>query len=220
MVSGFANQASLALELTDARAEQQRSALAEDRNRIAADLHDHVVQRLFAAGLTLQSVVKTLGTGTTASDRVLDTIGNLDATISQIRTTIFQLHRTTGTIESGLRGRVLDVLTDVAPALGFTPSIRFSGPLQATVPDELVAVLREALSNVARHARARSTQVDITVHAQLTLVVVDDGIGFRPGTRRSGLVNLQTRAERHQGTLNVATNAPAGTRLSWSAPIP
>jgi signal transduction histidine kinase len=223
MVSGFANQASLALELTDARAVKQRTALADDRDRIAADLHDHVIQRLFAAALTLQSVIKTVGTGT-AANRIVDTIGNLDETISQIRTTIFQLHRDTGAAESGLRGRVLDVVTEVAPALGFTPTIRFSGPLQSTVrddlADDLVAVLREALSNIARHAQAASAQVTIGVDSQLVLMVDDDGVGFQPGTRRSGLANLQTRAERHRGTLNVAENDPTGTRLSWSVPIP
>jgi signal transduction histidine kinase len=154
----------------------------------------------------------------------VDTIANLDETISQIRTTIFQLHRDTAAVESDLRGRVLDVVTEVAPALGFTPSIRFSGPLQTTVPsslaDDLVAVLREALSNIARHARAGSTHVVITVDTRLTLTVVDDGTGFQPGTRRSGLVNLQARAQRHRGTLDVAQNDPDGTRLTWTVPIP
>jgi signal transduction histidine kinase len=104
MVSGFANQASLALELTEARAEQQRAAVAEDRDRIAADLHDHVIQRLFAAGLSLQSVAKELGTGTRVSDRIVDNISNLDQTISQIGTTIFQLHRSTGASPRGCAG--------------------------------------------------------------------------------------------------------------------
>ena len=223
MVSDFANQASLALELTEARAEQQRSALSDDRDRIAADLHDHVIQRLFAAGLTLQSLTKTFGVGSAANERIVDTIGNLDETISQIRTTIFQLHRATGAVESGLRGRVLDVVTEVAPALGFTPSVRLSGPLQTTVPadlaDDLVAVLREALSNIARHAQAASSHVDITVSTQLVLVVVDDGVGIQPTTRRSGLTNLETRAERHRGKLEIAENDPTGTRLTWSVPL-
>jgi signal transduction histidine kinase len=225
MVSGFANQASLALELTDARAEQQRSALTDDRNRIAADLHDHVIQRLFAAGLTLQSLTRTDGIGTVANARIVDTIGNLDDTISQIRTTIFQLHRDTGAVESAdLRGRVLDVVAEVAPALGFTPSVRLAGPLQTTVPaglaDDLVAVLQEALSNIARHAQAGSAHVDITVNTQLVVIVLDDGIGIQPTTRRSGLANLQTRAERHRGTLTITENVPTGTRLTWSVAIP
>jgi signal transduction histidine kinase len=223
MVTGFANQASLALELTDARAEQQRVAVADDRDRIAADLHDHVIQRLFAAGLSLQSVAKQLGTGTTAGDRIVENITILDQTISQIRTTIFQLHRDTGAVASGLPGRVLDVVADVTPALGFSPETRFTGPLQSTVPDDvtddLVAVLREALSNVARHANARSAAVEISVHDELTLRVIDDGVGIPASTRRSGLANLQTRAERHGGTLRVGGGEQGGTCLSWTVPI-
>ena len=222
MLSGFANQASLALEVTDTRAEQQRGALADDRDRIAADLHNHVIQRLFAAGLTLQSVTKTLGPGT-AGDRITATIADLDETINQIRTTIFALHHVTGTAEPGLRGRVLDVLTDATPALGFTPSTRFSGPLQAVVADDMaddvVVVLREALSNIARHAHARTAEVDICVHDQLTVEVTDDGVGIGPTSRRSGLGDLRARAERHGGTLRVTPNEPAGTRVSWSVPI-
>lgn len=224
MCTGFANQASLALELTDSRAEQQRAAVLDDRDRIAADLHDHVIQRLFAAGLSLQSVAKMLGPGTVPGDRIVGTIGDLDDTITQIRTTIFQLQHVAGGSGTDLRGRVLDVLADVGPALGFTPTTRFTGPLHAVVPDDvaddLVAVLREALSNVARHARAGSAHVDISVHEVLTLDVVDDGVGVPPTTRRSGLANLQARAERHRGTLRVLPNDPTGTRLSWSVPIP
>jgi signal transduction histidine kinase len=218
MLGGFANQASLALELTVARAEQQRGALADDRERIAADLHDHVIQRLFAAGLSLQSVAKALGPGP-AGDRITESITNLDDTIAQIRTTIFQLHHVTGAIASGLRGRILDVLADVTPALGFSPATRFAGPLQTIVPedvaDDLVAVVREALTNVARHARAGSVEVEVEVRDQLTLNVVDDGIGLRPGSRRSGLANIQERAARHGGTLTIAPGGPAGTRLAW-----
>lgn len=223
MVGGFANQASLALELTEARIEQQRAALADDRDRIAADLHDHVIQRLFAAGLSLQSVAKQVGTGTAAGERIAENITNLDQTISQIRTTIFQLHRVTGAVASGLRGRVLDVLSDVTPALGFSPETRFAGPLQSSVPDDvgedLVAVLREALSNIARHANARSAAVDISVRDELTLRVVDDGVGIPTGTRRSGLANMAARAERHGGSLQVARGDRAGTELSWTVPI-
>jgi signal transduction histidine kinase len=224
MISGFANQASLALELTDARSEQQRVAVSDDRDRIAADLHDHVIQRLFAAGLSLQGVVNRVGAETVEGVRIVDTITNLDETISQIRTSIFQLERVAGAEVADLRGRMLDVLADLEPALGFSPSTRFSGPLQASVPDDvaddLVAVLREALTNIARHARAGSAQIRVTVHDQLTLDVIDDGIGVQPTMRRSGLANLQTRAEHHHGSLRVAPNDPTGTRLSWSVPIP
>jgi signal transduction histidine kinase len=223
MVSGFANQASLALELTEARLEQQRTAVADDRDRIAADLHDHVIQRLFAAGLSLQSVAKQLGPGTSAGERIAENITNLDQTINQIRTTIFKLQRAGGTVASGLRGRVLDVLDDVTPALGFSPETRFTGPLQTSVPDDisedLLAVLREAMSNIARHANARCAAVDISVHDELTLRVIDDGIGIPATTRRSGLANMAARAERHGGALHVTCGDRAGTTLAWTVPI-
>jgi signal transduction histidine kinase len=155
MISGFANQASLALDLTEARAEQQRSAVADDRDRIAADLHDHIIQRLFAAGLSLQSVAKQLGTGTPTGERIAENITNLDQTISQIRTTIFQLHRATGAVASGLRGRVLDVLADVTPALGFSPETRFTGP-----PDTVVGnVQGECVVHADLDRRGRSVRV-------------------------------------------------------------
>jgi signal transduction histidine kinase len=223
MLTGFANQASLALELTEARLEQQRAAVADDRERIAADLHDHVIQRLFAAGLSLQSVTKQLGSGTPASERITENITNLDQTISQIRTTIFQLHRATGAVASGLRGRILDVVADVTPALGFSPGTRFTGPLHSSVPDDiaedLLAVLREALSNIARHAHAGSAAIDISVHDALVLRVVDDGVGIGVTTRRSGLANMAARAERHSGTLHISRGDRAGTELAWTVPI-
>jgi signal transduction histidine kinase len=222
MAAGFASQAALAVELADARAEQQRAAMLDERERIAADLHDHVIQRLFAAGLSLQSVAAGLRSGR-AANRILGLIQDLDDTIGQIRTTIFQLHRLPQATDQGVRARLLDVVTDVTPALGFAPGVRFAGLLEDAVPDEvtddLVAVLREALSNVARHARARSAEVDITANPdRLTLDVRDDGVGMTPTTRLSGLANLRQRAERHGGSLTLAPRDGAGTWLSWSIP--
>ncbi len=219
MAAGFAHQASLAVELAEARTEQQRVAMLDEHDRIAADLHDHVVQRLFATGLSLQSVAATLGPGR-ASDRVLLTIRDLDDTISQIRTTIFQLRQRPGTGQSGVRARMLAVVADVTPALGFTPVVRFSGlievSLSETIVDDMLAVLREALTNVARHARAVAAEVDLTVGTgRLTLDVRDDGVGISPGGRRSGLANMQRRARRHGGGLGITAREPTGTCLSW-----
>jgi signal transduction histidine kinase len=220
MAADFANQASLAVELAEARTERQRAAMLDERERIAADLHDHVIQRLFAAGLSLQSVAAGLGSGR-ATDRILGLIQDLDDTIGQIRTTIFQLHQVPQAADRGVRARLLDVVTDVTPALGFAPGVRFAGVLEGTVSaevaEDLVAVLREALSNVARHARARSAEVDITAGPdRLTLDVRDDGVGMAPTTRLSGLANLRHRAERHGGSLTLAPRDTAGTWLSWS----
>ena len=221
--NGFANQAGLALELAEARVEQRRAEVLDERERIAADLHDHVIQRLFASGLMLQSVAAGLGPGR-HTDRITGTIKDLDDTISQIRTTIFQLQMSGQSVARGLRSQVLDVVGEVTPALGFDPALRFAGLLEGTVnhdlAEDLLAVLRESLSNVARHARASAADVEVTASAgSLTLDVRDDGVGLGPGTRRSGLANLERRAQQHGGTLRVQSREPCGTWLCWSVPL-
>jgi signal transduction histidine kinase len=218
----FANQASLALELAESRREQQRATMLDERDRIAADLHDHVIQRLFASGLTLQSVLGGLPAGK-AHDRVQATIGDLDDTISQVRTTIFGLQQVVGAAPSGVRARLLDVVADVAPMLGFEPTVRFSGLLENTLSDDVVAdllaVLREALTNIARHAHARSAEVDLVSGPdRLTLDIRDTGVGIGPTGRRSGLANLRRRAELRGGTFTLAPYETQGTWLSWSIP--
>lgn len=222
MAAGFANQASLAIELAEARSEQQRVTMLDEHDRIAADLHDHVIQRLFGTGLSLQSVAAGLGPGA-AADRVLGTIRDLDDTISQIRTTIFQLHQLPEATPAGVRSQLLAVVSDVAPALGFTPAVRFSGPLESVlttdVVDDLLAVLREALTNVARHAHAGSAEVNLSTGADgVVLDVRDNGIGIPADGRRSGLINLQRRAEHHGGILTCTPRDPSGTRLTWTIP--
>ena len=231
MAAGFANQASVAIELADARAEQQRCAMVDERDRIAADLHDHVIQRLFATGLALQSIAATLPpdtngsrSGATAAARLTGTIQDLDDTIRQIRSTIFALHHLAQPADGGLRGLVLDVITEVTPALGFTPAFRVDGPVDTLTPagvgEDLLAVLREALSNIARHAHAHTTDVELTAGSgRLTLDVHDDGTGIDPtNQRRSGLANLRHRAEHHGGTLTLTPHRPHGTDLCWTVP--
>jgi signal transduction histidine kinase len=221
MASSFANHAALAIELAEARAEQQRAAMLDERDRIAADLHDHVIQRLFAAGLSLQSVAMKLGRGP-VTDRILTTVQDLDATISQIRTTIFELHDMPRADPAGLRARVIDVVADATKALGFEPVVRFEGPvdtLPSDLADDLVAVAREALANVARHARAGTAEVELSAFAeQVRLLVHDDGVGYTPGSRSSGLTNMRKRAERRGGTLDVGSRIPRGTTVTWSVP--
>jgi signal transduction histidine kinase len=222
MAAGFANQAALAIELAEARAEQQRAAMLDERERIAADLHDHVIQRLFAAGLSLQSAAATLGPGK-ATDRIVATVDDLDATIRQIRTSIFQLQQVPQARARGLRARLVDVASDLAPVLGFEPAVRLSGVLDVLpddIAEDVVAVVRESLSNAARHARARHVEVDVAVTAdQLTVDVRDDGIGLGDSGRRSGLENLRRRAERHGGSMEIRRQEPSGTRLCWSIPL-
>jgi signal transduction histidine kinase len=221
MATGFANQASVALELARARSDQQRAALLDERERIAADLHDHVIQRLFASGLSLQALAATLGPGR-ATERVLTTVADLDATISQIRTAIFALQQPAQATARGLRARLLDVVTEVTPALGFEPAVRFSGlldTLPVALTDDLLAVLREALTNTARHAHATTADVELAATTnRVTLGVRDNGTGIGDTTRRSGLANLRHRAEHHGGDLTV-DSGPDGTRLIWSVPL-
>jgi signal transduction histidine kinase len=221
LAGGFANQAAVALELAEARAEQQQIVMAGERERIAGDLHDHVIQRLFAAGLSLQAVAATLGPSR-HKDRIIETIEELDDTIRQIRTTIFQLQLKGQEASGSLRAKVLDIVSEVTPALGFEPAVRFSGVLEGTlagdVAEDLLAAVREALSNVARHAHASSAEVDISSDSdRLTLSIRDDGVGVAPSTRRSGLANLGRRAERHDGQLTLEPVAPSGTHLCWTA---
>ena len=179
MAEIFANYAGIAQELVAGRADQQKIALLEDRDRIARDLHDHVVQGLFAAGLTIQSVAarcdpilgRQLG-------RSIDDINN---TIRQIRTSIFELTRT-DTDEIGLRAAVLAVIRQVTPLLGFEPTIRFSGPVDTVVPGavnhEIEAVVRESVTNTAKHARATRLSVQLTADSHnLSVEISDNGIG-------------------------------------------
>jgi len=229
VAAGFANQAALALELADARAEAERSAMLDERERIAADLHDHVIQRVFAAGLTLQSVAARLDPAD--ADRVRAVVGDLDDTIAQIRTSIFAIHRVRDDAAVGLRSEVLDVVAAAGSALGHMPQLRFSGPIdtvlggldptdRAHLVDDLCAVARESLANVARHAHADHVEIDLIADgAELTLVVGDDGVGLGPGGRRSGLANLRRRAERRGGRMTLSGVEPHGTRVSWSVPI-
>ncbi|HEY2041715.1 MAG TPA: GAF domain-containing protein [Jatrophihabitans sp.] len=230
MATTFANHAAVALELADARTDQQRIVLLEDRDRIARDLHDHVIQRLFAIGLTVQSIANGLGTDDRAArlDRV---VSDLDETIRQTRTSIFQLRGPLGPVTGTVRSRLLAVVTEISPLLNFEPQVRFSGPIDAVVAepvvDDLVAVLREALTNTARHANASHVDVDVdATTAELVLDITDDGAGIGDVQRRSGLANLRQRAEHHGGSLILAKGDRSktqpdheGTRLRWTIPL-
>ncbi|WP_322761264.1 GAF domain-containing protein [Frankia sp. Cr2] len=225
MASGFAGHIALALELAQARADRDRIAVLEERDRIARDLHDHVIQRIFATAIGLQGLAAQTEATNQQSERLASYIDDLDETIGQIRTTIFQLRRRGRHNLPSLRGQLLDIVDDATASLGFTPHLRFEGAVDSTVSDvvgeHLVAVLREALSNVARHARA--TQVHVTVWStdgEVRVDVIDNGIGgVDPDGRKhsSGLANMRSRAEELGGRFSVFSPAGAGTRLSWSA---
>lgn len=218
-LAGFASHAGLALELDRARAEHESLRRMEDHERIAADLHDHVIQELFATGMGLQAMLGTLPRPEQRA-RVGGYVDALDGTIRRIRTTIFQLQSDRKST-TGLKTRLLSVLEGETPALGFHAGIEFEGQLDLLVPpamaDDMVAVVREALSNVARHARASSVHVRVSlVGALVSIEVTDNGRGIGSPTRISGLSNLRHRAETHGGTLEI-TDPPTGTRLRWTA---
>ncbi|MFE9670281.1 GAF domain-containing protein [Microbispora bryophytorum] len=219
----FAGQAAVALELAETRRDAERLGLLEDRDRIAKDLHDVVIQRLFAVAMTLMSAVR-LVERPEASSRLQSAIDELDTTIRQIRSTIFALQTPREDAAPSLRAQVVDLVEGARGHLGFMPGLSLEGRLDNDVPAEiaehLLAVLREALSNLVRHARA--TRADVTLHAadgRLTLVVEDNGVGIPAEGRRSGLRNLADRAERLGGALTLTSPDTGGARLEWRVPL-
>ena len=223
MAEVFANHAALARELVEARANQQRLAVLEDRDRIARDLHDHVIQRLFAAGLTVQSLALQ-SDDRVAAARMNRVVRDLDETIGQVRNTIFQLQA--GELrDPGLRAAVLAVVGQVTTALGVTPAVRFSGPvdtlIHGSVIGEIEAVTREGLTNVAKHAEASHVSLELSAAGGwLSLRIVDDGIGLQDSGRSSGLDNLRHRAASLGGSARIENGLDGGTVLTWTIPIP
>lgn len=223
MIEILADLASLGLELGRAHEDRERFILVHERERIARDLHDLVIQRLFAHGLALQGML-VLNTDPAAAERVETVIEGLDMTIREIRSTIFELG--SSGMDSGLRVEVMKVAEDASQALGFRPSVRFVGPVDSGVPDDvaahLLAVVREALSNIARHAQSPTADVEVWVGDGMVRVVVEDtGVGYRPGVRSSGVANMRGRAEKLGGAFEIGPASPgsAGTRLRWQAPL-
>jgi PAS domain S-box-containing protein len=219
VLASLASQAILAFELATVRSERDRLLISADRERIARDLHDLVIQRLFGAGLRLQGALVLID-NEMASSRVSSTIDDLDTTIKEIREAIFALERAPG---AGLRARVLEAVADATEALGFKPAVSFHGVVDRDVPLqvqlEAATVLREALSNSARHAHASRVEVHITVDDELSVMVVDNGIGLGQPGRLSGIANARARAELLGGHLELTTPRGGGTRFDWRVPI-
>jgi PAS domain S-box-containing protein len=215
-------QAALAFEIEGARRLREQNVLVDDRERIARDLHDHVIQRLFAAGLGLQSSLTWISEPK-AYERVSDSVDVLDETIREIRNTIFSLSMPDEYGQT-LRSHVLDVVQQVQGALGFEPGVEFIGLVDAGVPSRfvphVVACVREALSNVARHAQASAALVQLNVSDDsLAVTVSDDGVGIGSPRRSSGLGNLGDRARLLGGTFEIANVPTGGTRVEWAVPL-
>ena len=220
LLASFADQASLALDRAQAVSDREELMLVADRDRIARDLHDLVIQRLFATGLHLQGARRT-ATGDDVKARLDDAVADLDVTIRDIRSTIFDLQLPHDT---SLRGGLRGVVKEYVPVLGFTPLVRTSGPVDTAVAQatgaQLLAVLREALSNVARHAEADAAVVEVeTSGSEVTLRVTDNGQGLPAERRESGLRNVRRRASDLGGSVRFLDEEPHGTRLEWTVPL-
>ncbi|MEV5767665.1 GAF domain-containing protein [Micromonospora sp. NPDC052213] len=221
LLGSFAGQAALAMERARGQEERELLVVLEDRERIARDLHDVVIQRLFATGLQLQSAAP-MATRPELAKRINAAVDDLDATIKDIRRTIFELRTP---MSAALRTEIREAVEVAAESLGYRPRLELTGPIDSAVPDEVrpdvTAVLREALSNAVRHAQATRLTVAVRVDAgRVTLTVTDDGVGCDPAAARGGLVNLRERAERHGGEFEVRRAEPRGTELHWSVPLP
>ncbi|WP_185734689.1 GAF domain-containing sensor histidine kinase [Micromonospora globispora] len=219
LLGSFAGQAALAMERARGQEERELLVVLEDRERIARDLHDVVIQRLFATGLQLQSGA--MNARPEVAKRINAAVDDLDATIRDIRRTIFELRTP---MSAALRTEIRDAIEVAAESLGYRPELELIGPIDSAVPDslrpELTAVLREALSNAVRHAQADRVGVTVKVDGGwVTVTVTDDGIGCDPEAARSGLVNLRERAERLGGDFQLGRVIPHGTEVRWSVPL-
>ncbi|MDH6182074.1 signal transduction histidine kinase [Microbacteriaceae bacterium SG_E_30_P1] len=223
LAADFAAQASVGLRLASAQADRRTIAMLEDRSRIARDLHDNVIQRLFAAGLSLQALAGSVDGATRA--RLAEQVDALDAAIADIRTAIFTMTSSNADERPSLRHRVIDLMGELGEAFPESPRLTFSGAVDLLVTqdlaDDMVAVLREALSNAARHAEANDVWVRISaLDGVASVVVEDDGVGI-PATlqRSSGTANLDARARSRGGEFTLGTREPRGSVVRWAVPL-
>ncbi|MQA07674.1 MAG: GAF domain-containing protein [Pseudonocardiaceae bacterium] len=221
VVASFAGQAALALELADKQRKARELDVFADRDRIARDLHDHVIQRLFAVGLALQGTHRRVK-APELQRRLSDSIDQLHEIVHEIRTAIFDLH---GGVEgtARLRKKLHEAIAELTAETSLESTVRMTGPL-GVVPAELAenaeAVVREAISNVVQHAGARSLTITVSVDDDLVVDVTDDGVGIPDAVARSGLVNAERRATELRGTLSTRARPSGGTQLVWSVPLP
>ncbi|MDV6014217.1 GAF domain-containing protein [Haloechinothrix sp. LS1_15] len=221
LAASFADQAALALQLARTHRQMRELDVLADRDRIARDLHDRVIQRLFAIGLSLQGVVPRIRAGY-VQQRLHGIVDDLQGVVADIRTTIFDLH-TGHENAANLRDRLHSAANEMAGDSALHTAIRMSGPLSVVdgeLADTAEAVVREAVSNVVRHARAQQLSLTVSVADDLTIDVADDGVGMPEKVARSGLRNLAQRAEDAGGMFRIEPAEPTGTRLVWSVPLP
>ncbi|OLP01550.1 histidine kinase [Mycolicibacterium porcinum] len=220
MAAAFADQAAVAWQLASSQRSVRELEILADRDRIARDLHDHVIQRLFAVGLSLQGTIPRTQSQE-VRQRLTGTVDDLQAVIQEIRTAIFDLHGAqAGTTR--LRQRLDEVIAQFADA-PIHISTRFVGPLSvvdATLADHAEAVLREAISNAVRHSGATELSVVVDVADDLSIEVSDNGCGIAAEVTESGLGNLRARAVSAGGRFTITDRPGGGTVLHWAAPLP
>lgn len=221
-LQAFATQAALVLEVAESRRSAELLLVLQDRDRIARDLHDLVIQKLFATGMQLESMTRLIDNEDVAR-RIHVVVDDLDDTIRQIRSTIYSLQHLGRHNAIGLRAEILALAEEFTRSAGFEPSIRMDGLIDGLVPDDLandlVAALREALSNAARHSGASGVDIRVIVRdGYLVLTVSDNGRGLGDSGRRSGLANIEERAHKNGGTVLLDTSA-GGLALTWRVPI-
>lgn len=220
MMTAFADQAALAWQLASTQRQMRDLSILTDRDRIARDLHDHVIQRLFAVGLALQGTIPR-ARAPEVQQRLTDCVDDLQQVIQEIRTAIFDLHGSSSGV-TRLRQRLDEAVAQFAsPELRTT--VQFMGPISvidATLADHAEAVVREAVSNAVRHSGASSLAINVAVEDELTIEVVDNGCGIEGDITGSGLTNLRKRADEAGGTFAVESLSTGGTKLTWSAPLP
>lgn len=220
VADAFAGQVAVAIRLAQSREERQRLAVYDDRDRIGRDLHDIVIQRLFVIGLRLQGGLN-LADHPKLRARLDQAVEDIDETIRDLRRAVFELG--TPDHSGDIQSQVTELVNRAATSLKFRPKLAFEGPIRLRTPPEVakdvVAVLGEALSNTARHARASEVDVSLTVGTELVLRVRDDGVGIPDAAVESGLANMRHRAEAHGGRCTVEKAKPKGTVVEWSVPL-
>ncbi|RLK58103.1 GAF domain-containing protein [Actinokineospora cianjurensis] len=220
MLASFAGQAAVALELAEKQRAQRMLDVLADRDRIAQDLHDHVIQRLYATGMSLQGTLRRIE-DPEARARVHRSVEQLDQTVREIRTSIFDLQAVDDS--ASLRRRLLDVVAEVGAGAATSPAVSMAGAIDTLVRPEVgehaVAVLREALSNAVRHSGAAEIVVEVSAGDALAVTVRDNGVGVGAPLRRSGLENMRRRAEQCHGRFEVESSESGGTAVRWEVPL-
>ncbi|MBF6215416.1 GAF domain-containing protein [Nocardia puris] len=223
MLTAFADQAALVLQLSDSQRRMRELDVLSDRDRIARGLHDHVIQRLFAVGLSLQGTVQRARTPEVKT-RLMETIDDIQSIVQDIRHSIFDLQSNNTADSSKYRKHLHGIIVDTTADSGLRTTVRLAGPVTVLAPplsDDVEAVLREAVSNVVRHARASLVAVELRVGDEVTIEVTDDGVGVPADlSRRSGLANIAVRAEKAGGSFQLVDRPEGGTLLRWTAPLP